>query len=166
MSNRRKKIDPNQLSLQFDHQIQEYTHLKEEILTEHSEPAQNQSYEETCIEIAAAIKRAIRQTNMSREQVVDAINDYFGWKAGGRGKCLSYHIFNHFLSKPAEYPIQAFYLFALQRVTESLEVSMCLAEAEDAKVISKNEIRQWAVGKLDETIIEMQRLKKELRLRR
>ena len=60
----------------------------------------------------------------------------------------------------------AFYLFAIQRITESLEPARCLAEAEEAKVISKGEVRQWALGKLDETIVEMQRLKKELRLKK
>ena len=34
-----------------------------------------------------------------------------------------------FLSKPAEYPMPAFYLFAIQRITESLEPARCLAEA-------------------------------------
>ena len=75
-------------------------------------------------------------------------------------------MFNHYLSKPAEYRLPAYYLFAIQRITESLEPAQCLAEAEDAKVISKGEVRQWALGKLDETIVEMQRLKKELRLKK
>jgi len=169
MSKRRKKIDPNQLSFLFDRQIDEYTTLKEEIITTpSSRPMHNQSFEEVCIEMAAAVKRAIRSTQLSREQVVDAINEYFGWGGESKteGKHLSLHMLNHYLSKPAEYPMPAFYLFAIQRITESLEPARCLAEAEEAKVISKGEVRQWALGKLDETIVEMQRLKKELRLKR
>lgn len=168
MSKRKKRIDTNQLSLAFDQQIEDYTHLKEEILTTKTNPPQNQSCEEACIEIAAAVKRAIRQTNLSREQMVDAINEYFGWPPipPSNGKNLSIHMFNHFLSKPVEYPLPAFYIFAIQRITESLELARMFAEAEDGKAISKGEVRQWALGKLDETIIEMQRLKKELRLKR
>jgi hypothetical protein len=163
-----KKIDPNQLSINFDKHIEDYTHLKEEILSIKTNPPQNQSCEEACIEIAVAVKRAIRQTNLSREQMVDAVNDYFGWPRESKieTKHLSIHMFNHYLSKPAEYPIPAFYLFAIQRITESLELAQCLAEAEEAKVISKGEVRQWALGKLDETIIEMQQIKKELRLKK
>ena len=167
MSKRTKRIDPNQLSFCFNQKIDEYTALKEEIITSPTaRPVHTHSFEEACIEMAAAVKRAIRNTNLSREQMVDAINDYFGWGEGGSGKQLSIHMFNHFLSKPAEYPMPAYLLFAVQRITESLEPAQCLAEAEDAKVISKGEVRQWALGKLDETIVEMQRLKKELRLKR
>lgn len=168
MSKHKKKIDPNQFSIAFDQQIEDYTHLKEEILYTKTNPLQNQSFEEACIEIAAAVKRALRSTNLSRAEMVDAINDYFGWPRESHieGKNLSYHMLNHYLSKPADYPIPAFYLFAIQRITESLEPARCLAEAEEAKVISKGEVRQWALGKLDETIVEMQRLKKELRLKK
>jgi hypothetical protein len=168
MSKRKKRIDPNQLSFIFDQKIEEYATLKDEIINTPSQSPQNQTFEEACIEMAAAVKRAIRNTNLSREQMVDAINDYFGWPDApqAEGKHLSLHILNHYLSKPAEYPIPAFYLFAIQRITESLEPARCLAEAEEAKVISKGEVRQWALGKLDETIVEMQRLKKELRVKR
>lgn len=121
-----------------------------------------------------AVKRAIRNTNMSREQMVDAINGYFGWRPpakigpelNGKRKFLSIHMFNHFLSKPMEYPMPAFYIFAIQRITESLELARIFAEVEEAKVICKDEERQLIVGKLDDHILEMQRLKKELRLRR
>jgi len=164
MSKSKKRIDPNQLSFVFDQKIEEYATLKDEIVNTPSQPPQTQSFEEACIEMAAAVKRAIRNTNMSREQMVDAINDYFGFE--NSAKKISIHMLNHYLSKPAEYPMPAFYLFAVQRITESLEPARCLAEAEEAKVISKGEVRQWALGKLDETIVEMQRLKKELRLKK
>jgi len=168
MSKRKKRIDPNQLSFIFDQKIEEYATLKDEIVNTPSQMPQNQSYEEACIEMAAAVKRSLRSTNMSRAEMVDTINDYFGWPHAPQveGKHLSLHMLNHYLSKPAEYPMPAFYLFAIQRITESLEPARCLAEAEEAKVISKGEVRQWALGKLDETIMEMQRLKKELRLKK
>lgn len=165
----RKKIDPNQLCFDFDRHIEEYRGLKETLLVYNKESGTRiENWEEGCIEQAAAIKKAIRQSDMSREQVVDAINDYFGWPRGDteKGKHLSIHMFNHYLSKPVEYPIPAFYLYAIQHITKSLEPTRSLAEAEEARVISGDEVRQMAVGKLDETILEMQKLKRELRGRR
>ena len=109
--------------------------------------------------IAAAAKKAIRQTNLSREQILEAINDYF------EDKKLSKHMFNHYLSKPTEYPMPAALVFAIQRITGSLEIIKELAGAEGARVISGVEVRQMTLGKLEETIIEMQKLKKELKLK-
>jgi len=168
MSKSRKKVDPNQLSFDFDHKIEQYRQLKEDILQGPQSSATHCEFEEACIEIAAAIKRAIRQSGLSREQMVDAINDYFGWSKEDtkRGKHLSIHMFNHYLSKPSDYPIPTYYIYAIQRITGSLEPIRALAEAEGARVISGDEVRQMALGKLDEMILEMQRLKKELRGRR
>lgn len=163
-SKRKKKIDPNQLGFDFEGRIEIYQKAKEEILEACAKPQPARSFEgqaEACIEVAAAIKKAIRHTKMSREQVVDAINQYFGKCEAG--KTLSIHMFNHYLSKPAEYPIPTFYIFAIQHVTGSLEPARALAEAMDARVISGAEVRQMALGKLDETISEMQRLKRELK---
>jgi len=166
MSKRSEKLDPRQLSFDFDKKIEEYTSLRSELINPPAAPKKIESCEEACIEIAAAIKRAIRASGMSREEMVDAINEFFGWSPGGRGKTLSIHMLNHYLSKPAAYPIPTFYLFAIQHITGSLEPTRVLAEAEDARIISGDEVRQMALGKLDETILEMQRLKRELRGRR
>ena len=91
MSKSKKKIDPNQLNFDFDRKIEQYRELKEEILQGAEASATHCEFEEACIEIAAAIKRAIRQSGLSREQMVDAINDYFGWPKEDtkRGKHLS-----------------------------------------------------------------------------
>lgn len=166
MSKKRRRIDPDQLSFDFDRHIKEYTRLKHALLAhDEQKERESESFEEACIEVSAAIKQAIRETNMSREQIVDAINDYFGWpgKEAKKGKHLSIHMFNHYLSKPAEYPIPTFYIYAIQHITGSLIPTMSLAEAEGARVISGDEVRQMAVGKLDETILEMQKLKRDLR---
>ena len=162
MSKSPKGIDQRQMGFDFDRKIEEYRELKKEILSGQP-PKHIESYEEACIELAAAAKRAIRQTDLSREQTVDAINEYFGWEGTKR---LSIHMFNHYLSKPVAYPIPAYLIFAIQHITESLEMTRALAEPADAHVISGDEVRQMTLGKLDETILEMQRLKKELRGRR
>ena len=166
MSKRRKYIDPRQKSLDFSKQIEAYQKSKEEILEtiNNKKPLrQIESPEEACIEIAAGIKRAIRKSNLSRDQIVDAINEYFGWAGSGKNKKLSIHMLNHHLSKPAEDPIPAYYLFAIMRITGSLDPIRPFADAEDARVISGCEVRELALGKLEDSITEMQRLKKELK---
>lgn len=176
MSKPQKRIDAAQMSLfDCDSKIEEYAALKAEILD--TPPARNeredmQSWEEDCIEIAAAVKRAIKKSGLSREEVVDAVNRHYGWtpapgqKGKKTGKGLSIHMFNHYLSKPVSYPIPAFYLFAIQRVTNSLAPCTAFAEAEGAQVISGDEVRQMRLGKLDDTLIELQRLKRALREKR
>lgn len=162
MSKGGKRIDPDQLAFDFDRKINVYRVLKEEILEARPAPKSFESHEEACIQIAAALKKAIRASGLSREDVVDGINDYFGW-SGNQKKRLSIHMLNHYLSKPVPYPIPAFYIYAIQHITKSLEPARDLAEAEDARVISGDEVRHMTMGKLDETILEMQRLKRELR---
>ena len=164
MSKQKRKIDQNQMAFDFDKRIEEYQEMKVELLRDRPVKC-IESHEEACVELAAACKRAIRQCGLSREQVVDEINAYFGL-ARNPGRKLSIHMFNHYLSKPALYPLPAYLIFALQHITKSLEPLKALADAEEARVISGDEVRQMALGKLDDTILEMQRIKKELRGRR
>ena len=161
MSKGRKRLDnPNQLKLDFDRKIETYQAAREEVLDACQErqitkyPANRN---EACAEIAVACKRAIRHSDMSREQIKDAINNYFGEPR------LSIHMLNNYLSNPCRYPLPSYYIYAIQDVTGSLEPTQALAESMGARVITGAEIRQMALGKLDETILEMQRLKKELR---
>ena len=169
MSKKRKRIDihPDQLAFDFDRTLDTYQKAKEEILEACHEPRPAKSMDneaEACIEIAAAIKRAIRHSNLSREQVVDGINAYFGRAPKNDGKKpLTIHMLNNYLSKPVQYPIPTYYIYAIQHVTGSLAPARALVEPLDARVITGVEVRQMALGKLDETIQEMQRLKRELR---
>ena len=158
-----KKIDPTQGSL-FEERV--ITHLKEkqallESIGQAHEPRTLESYEEACIELAASIKRAIRRWGGSREQLVDQVNQYFAWPAGGKG--LSIHMLNHYLSKPTEYPIPAPLLFAIQHITASLEPCRCLAEAEGGDVISKEDKQNLMLGKMEKAVWELTRLKRELK---
>lgn len=163
MSKRKKYLDPRQAALDFDAPIEAYSRLRDELLSETKPPRCIESYEEGCIEIAAAAKRAIRKCGLSREEVVDAINKHFGWSGSDKRKVLSIHIFNHYLSKPDEYPLPAIILMAIQRITGSLEPVTTMAEVEGARVISGDEVRKLALGKLDDAIQEMRRLKREFR---
>ena len=124
---------------------------------------------EACIEIAAAIKQAIRECGLSRDEVVDGVNAYFGRTEAGTHMdpptCrnpLTLNMLNNYLSKPTECPIPAYYLYAIHHVTGHLYPARVIVAAENARVASGKEVRQMALGKLEENIAEMRRLKKEL----
>jgi hypothetical protein len=153
--------------------IDNYVVSREKIVEQCSKPMESReqaSEAEDCIEIAAAIKRAIRESGLSREQACDAMNEYWGRSEAGHkdGNCkkpLSYEMFNHHLSKPTEYPVKAFFLFAIHRVTQSLEPARVIVSAEGAEVASQEDIAMMALGKLEKNISEMQQLKRKLKRR-
>jgi len=161
MSRKGKRIDLNQAAFDFETPIQQYEDLRVKLLQDQSYSTRADNYDEACIEIAATVKNALRNCGKSREELVDAINSYYG--TSEKSKHLSIHMFNHYLSKPTTYPMPAALIFAIQHVTGSLETIATLAEAEQARVISGEEVRKLAIGKLDDAISEMQRLKKEFR---
>ncbi|MGD0278081.1 MAG: hypothetical protein ABSC11_02115 [Smithella sp.] len=161
MSKNGKKIDTRQQELDFDSQIAEYESLRVKLINGPKKPERVESYEEACIEISAAAKNDIREWGGSREQLVDAINIYFGTMP--KSWNLSIHMLNHYLSKPVEYPMPAAIIYAIQHITGRLGIVSALAKAEEARVIDQTEVRKLAIGKLDDAISEMQRLKKEFR---
>jgi len=172
---KRSRPDHNQLNFEFtfEDKLDSYISAKQVMLEAINEPASTLAIEnefEACVEIAAAVKRAIRQSGMSRDQVVDGINTYFGRSEAGAAedppvcrKPLSIHMFNNYLSKPTEYPMPAYYLYAVHHVTGSLEPAETIVSAENAKVATGAEIRQMKLGKLEQILIETQRLKQEMK---
>ena len=161
MSKKRKIIDEKQIPLDFDRQIETYIKLRDDLVNDNPTiDRSDASYEDWCIEIAVAIKKAIRQSGLSREAMVCAINEYF------KNKNLSIHMFNHYLSKPAEYPIPAVYLPAIIHICNSVEPANVLVEADGARVITRDELQALAIGELDNALQEIQRLRKELRGRK
>ena len=168
MSKKRKKKDPNQKLLPFGDRVEAHFREKEQILDSihTARPSkQIENYDEACIELAAAIKKAIRQSGMGREEAVAGINTYFGWTEGNNGKRLSIHMLNHYLSKPVQYPIPGAMIYAIQHVTGSLEPCRSFAETEEGDVISKNEKDELLFGKADLLATEVGKIKKELRKR-
>lgn len=175
MGTRRK--DPNQLSFDFSSSIEEYVALKTAVLSTPKPVSAGRSYEEDCIALAVGLKEAIVESGMSRDQVADEINVTYGWPTDEAYRQLpkedrktthhlSLHMLNHYLSKPVEYKLDGYLIFAIQRVTRSLATCNAIAKDMDAQVISGDEKRDLTLGKLDVTILEMQRLKRELRGRR
>lgn len=174
-SKRKSKIDPNQKTFDFnftekiDHHIRVVDEIQSDIDAgpDPVYPVENEF--EACVEIAAAIKAAIRESGLSREQVVDDINAYFGrTEAGSKTdppECrnpLTINVFNNYLSKPAECPMPAYYLYAVHRVTGHMHPARVIVAAEGAKVATGREIKQMTLGKLEELAAETRKLKKEL----
>jgi hypothetical protein len=174
MSRRRDTIDPNQLAMDFDARVEAFVEVKTGLFDAVAcRPMPHQGVEnemEACIEIAAAIKRTVRESGLSREQLVDGINAYFGRTDAGAEadppicrKPLTIHMLNNYLSKPCEYPLPAYYLYAIHHVTGILEPAATIVAAEGAQVATAEEIGLLQLGKLEQTLDEMRRLRRELR---
>lgn len=179
MSRRKEKIDPNQMEFDWDFPsklekvLQERDELQEKVISGPPKARQTENEFQICVVLAAGIKKAIDESGLSRDQVVDLINDYFGRTKEEALKdeplCrnpLSINMLNNYLSKPAECPIPAYYLFAIHHVTDSLEPARVFVEAEGAKIATGGEIRQMALGKLEDHMTEIKKLKKEIKCQR
>lgn len=162
MTKTSKRLDSNQVNLDFDTPIEAYTRLRDEILNAPNPTCTVESYEEIAIELSAVLKSTIRETGMSREQVVDAINRFFDRSTSDKRKCLTLAMLNNYLSKPTQYPIPGIIILAIQHVCHSLKPIGYFAELEGGKVITRQETRELGMGKLDNAIREMQKMKREL----
>ncbi len=163
MSKRAWKLAPGQGNL-FEERVIAHLREKEELLEclgQPCEPRTVESYEEALIELAAACKRAQRKWG-KREDLVAAINAYFGWDEES-GRSLSIHMLNHYFSKPTEYVMPSPLIFAIQHITGSLEPCRCFAEAEGGDVISKEEKQLLMLGKMEAAVYELNKLKRELK---
>lgn len=165
MTKRCNILDAGQSALDFDQPIEAYTQLRDHLSKAAPAPieAREFRYEEYCIEIAVAIKKAIRASGMSREQIVDEINDFYGWPKNDGRKSLTIHMLNNHLCKPTEYPPTMSLIHAVHRITGSLEPLATMAEMEGARIITGDEVRKLALGKIDDAIQEMQKLKRSFR---
>lgn len=174
MSKKDNKIDTNQLALDFSAQVDAFVEAKADLFEaacrRPAATAAGENEMEACIEIAAAVKRTLRESGMSREQLVDGINAYFGRTDAGAEadppicrKPLTIHMLNNYLSKPCEYPLPAYYLYAIHHVTGILEPAATIVAAEGAQVATAEEIGLLQLGKLEQTLDEMRRLRRELR---
>lgn len=180
MSKTAKKMDPRQRQFEFsfEERVDQYIDKRIEIENEIEEvvsrgPKQLRAAEnefERCIEQAAAVKRAIRSSGLSREQVVDGINEYFGRTEEGAKAdpptCrnpLTINYFQKYLTKPHEAPIPFYYIEAIQYVCDSLEPAKELVAPAGAQVISGPETRQLTLGKIEENLLQMRKLRKEIR---
>ena len=160
MAKKSQKIAGNQSTFDFEARLESYRSAREDVMEacripESTAPVGTPA--EAAVEIAAAAKRSIRKTGLSREQVVDEVNTYFG------ADILTIHKLNHYLSKPAQYPLPSIYIFPLVAITGSLGILQVLADPVGARVISGEEVRQMALGKLEEMMAAMSKLKREIK---
>ena len=179
MSNRREKIDPRQMEFDWDFPsklekvLHEREELKDRVIEGPPKLMKTENEFELCVLLAAGIKRAIDESGLGRKQIPGLINDYFGRTEDGvkedTPSCrnpMTLNMLNNYLSKPAECPIPAYYLFAIHHITDSLEPARVMVEMEGARIATGSEIRQLNIGKLEEHIIEIKKLKKELQCQR
>ena len=191
MSKIEKSLDVKHEQTEFDFswekQIERFVEARKEIQIEAEqiakgpEPIKRIECEfELSVTIAAAIKRALDASGLSRPQLVDAINEYFGRTLEGAveqppeeedgepippvcRRPLTIYMLNNYLSKPADYPIPAYYLFAIHHITKSLEPAEEFVKAEGGKVATGVEIRQMQIGKLQANMEEGKMIMKELK---
>lgn len=124
---------------------------------------------ESCIAVAAACKKAITESGLSREQVVDGINKYFGRTeedaSGDDPTCfkpLTVHMFNNYLSKPTVYKLPAYMIFAIQSVCGTQAISRLFAEADGAQVVNGSEVKRLNLLKIHDSIAELKKMEKQL----
>ena len=171
---KKTKTNTQQLELPFGEKVEKHLKDKEVILTEIEslKPVQRvETFEEASVILSIAMKDAVRDSGLSRPQVAEGINGFFGWtepkqdKKNGENpnRFLSIHMFNHYLSKPVEYPIPAPYLFALCHVTGSLEPYRVMVKAAEGDIVTKEEKQELLLGKMEKAILDMQKLKKEFK---
>ena len=167
-------VPNNQLPLDFEALVDEYIEVKTELVDAAREPAHVhhgvENEMEACIEIAAAIKRTLRESHLSREQLVDGINAYFGRSEEAADldpptcrKPLTIHMLNNYLSKPCEYPIPAYYLYAIHYVTGIIEPAATIVAAAGGQVATAEEVRLLQLGKLEQTLDDLRHLRSELK---
>lgn len=176
-----KKATKKEQQLEFDWDfpsklekvVRERQRIQKKVAAGPARKLQTENEFDLCVLLSAGIKKSITESGLSRDHVVDGINVYFGRNhkdaAKNEGICrkpLTIHMLNNYLSKPSEYPVPAYYLFALHHVTNSLEPARVMVEAEGAKIATGSEIRQLALGKLEEHIVQINKLKKEIKARR
>ncbi len=166
-----------QLDFSFDRQVDEYVEKRMELRDALASLLNKQAWEsvsefELCIEIAAEVGRMIRRSGLSREQIVDRVNEYFERTESGVKEdpptcrnVLTIHMLNNYIGKPDKYPIQAYMVVALQHICGELSVTQAMVDPEGGKVVTAEESRLLTLGKLEDNISELHRLRRELKKR-
>jgi len=173
MSPRYRHDDPNQLHMEFCERIETFAEVTREIL-DHANAAVKalectegiETEDELHVEIAAACKQAIRESGMTRDQVLDGINRYLGRTEDGetpdRKKKYSIHMLNNWLSKPSDNRLPTRVLHAIVKITGSLVPYEVLVADAGGVVISSAERTELQLGKLEQLIREAASMKRQL----
>lgn len=175
MSSRRKKLDPNQMQFDFsfEERVDRYVEERMDLtaaMAELSEKEDNISEFELCVRIAGELGGMVQRSGLSRDQIVDRLNEYLGRTEDGAKsdppecrKPLTIHMLNNYICKPDKYPAQAYLVAALQHVCGELAVTQVMVDLDGGKVVNAEESKLLALGKLENHITEMQKLRRELK---
>ena len=133
--------------------------------------SQQEYFDEDTIELAASVKACIRESGMSRRDLVDAINTHYGWPTTSEVESmdarpedhLSLHMFNHYLSKPTEYRMPGALLFAICRITGSLSPCQVIAASAGGDVVTRDEKDDLLLGKAEKAVYELNQLKRQIK---
>ena len=169
--------NPNQMLLdlkfkkRFTSFVESNRELQEAIEFPHNEYLEGND-KAACYAVASGIKKMIKASGLTPEGMVDEINKYFCRSAkalkpkkGESPACLPLltpAYFTKYLSKPIEARIPAYYIFAVQAICNSLDLSKLFTEAMGGEVINADESRQLKIAKLQETQRRARELEKEL----
>lgn len=131
--------------------------------------------DELFVEIAASCKAAIRESGMSREQVLDRVNAYLRRSGGAvspyKGQSaelreskrpISIHVFNNFLSKPAECPMRSSVVHAICKATGNFAPYRLLVSDLGGRVVTNDELTYMELGRLQWLTQEFSKLKRQL----
>ena len=180
MSKTTSKIDaPRPVQMTFDdiprrvdRLIGEQQNIHRAIHSKGNRPKIHQEYyDEDCVELAAAVKAAIRESGMTRPELVDAMNRHYGWPVIADVEAmtdrpeehLSLHMFNHYLSKPTEYRMPGALLFAICRITGSLTPLRAMAETVGGDVVTRSEKDDLLLGKAEQAAYELSQLTRKIK---
>ena len=162
--------DPNQLGFDFEAKIEEFTELGQEIL-EYRRPtikpdAPCESFDSVAefhIEVAAMLKGAIRDAGLSREEVLDRYNKYWGaTDADDAHRPMSIHVLNNHLSKPAENPPPMRLVWGIVAVTQHADIPMMFAHLIHHKLISLRQFMLMRLGEIHEISARVSAKKRQL----
>lgn len=168
------KRDGNQMMLPFEYKdkVKELTKKYEEIgralhevVAQGPEYACGEAEEELCNEVAMALKQDLRESGMSREELLDQLNAFFGrteegYKEETCKKPVTLNMLNNYLSKPSTYPLPTHFQFAFNRIFNSFRVQNVIVGVMGAQVISGEDMRRLAVMKVRELRDSASRLEK------
>jgi len=170
MSTRQQKFDPAQGVLDFSATVEAYVKDKEKLVSSMIIMPSDapETEQEISMMLGVSIKSAQEESGLSREQICDGVNQLLQrseekFQAKECHRPLSVDMLNNHISRPYKYPIDACALYAITVVCSSLAPAKIIAASIKGQVVTQEEARLAAIGKIDEASATLQRYKKQLK---
>jgi hypothetical protein len=164
---RRKALfDERQMSL-FSEEMERFAEATRGLMDEQKPKPMPDGITEDAlyVQIAAACKEAIEESGMSRAQVLDRVNAYLNRPGNGDQESkrpITINMFNHFLSKPTEYPMRTSIMQAICKATGSTRPYELLVTDLGGVVVTSQELAYLQLGKLQWLTREFRKVKQTL----